>query len=316
MGKVLVTRWKGSVRGNFPVLGAIRIDMKGTDNNNNASVTGKLELEGSKSEWKGVGNPEIGNDYGGTTSYAVTFTKTDKGLLLVKDKYNIKKISSTYTYGANVNFEDINKYCKNLSILYLANSEQEGDLSEIADLNVLETISLNCSKVTGNINVLSCLPNLKSLNIGDSKSIECDLQDLSSCYNLEELKIERSNTTGNLSSLATCLKLKSIASTGSGIKGSISSLANLESFIYFSNFTLPNTWSSDSLRPSRMEKIMGNIKFATSTDTDNFIKNMAECTVGNTKKWYFQNSHRTPASDAAVQKLQQQGYTLEQLIKD
>ena len=32
--------------------------------------------------------------------------------------------------------------------------------------------------------------------------------------------------------------------------------------------------------------------------------------------WYFQNSHRTSASDAAVSTLQSAGYTLSQLITD
>ena len=63
---------------------------------------------------------------------------------------------------------------------------------------------------------------------------------------------------------------------------------------------------------------MGNIKFASASDTDNFIINMASCTdEGITDKaWYFQNSHRTSASDAAVSTLQNAGYTLAQLITD
>lgn len=314
MSKTLVTKLNGYNAGNdYPVLGAIRIEMKGTDNLNGESISGVLDLKGSEFEWLGEGS--LSNYYEGDTNH-VAFSKTDKGLLLVKDKYNLESIVTNYTYAANVNFEDINKYCKNLRSLYISNTAQEGDLSEIADLNDLSKLSIGRSKVTGNISVLSCLPNLTNLNITGCKSVTLDLSSLSSSYNLSILDVRESNTTGNLSSLATCTKLKSLLTNGSGVKGSISSLANLESFIHFNDYSLPNTWSSSSLRPSNMQKIMGNIKFATSTEADNFIINMAECAVGDIKTWYFQNSHRTSASDAAVQKLQQQGYTLAQLITD
>lgn len=318
MGKCLITKLNGSVGNtNLPVLGKIRVMFTGTDNKNGASITGHLTLKGSTSTWKGDGTCNIDTPIG-DSYYNVDPDKNAKGILLIDSKKDISSISSTWCYGTNVYFADINKYCTRLTNLDLSNTEQEGDLSEIADLSSLEHLSVMSSKVTGSFVNATYLQNLKSLNIHKNNKIVCNLSDLSSCFALEDLDIRESSTTGDLSALSTCIKLKSLATEGSGITGSISSLANIKSFTNYDSYSKPNTWSSSSLRPSSHPKIIGNIKFASASDTDNFLINMASCTdEGITHKyWYFQNSHRTSASDAAVSTLQNAGYTLAQLITD
>lgn len=318
MGKCLITKLNGSV-GNtdLPVLGKIRVMFTGTDNKNGASISGHFTLAGSTATWKGDGTCKIGTPIG-DSGYNVDPAKNAKGILLIDSKKDIIEINSTYCYGTNVYFADINKYCTRLKGLYVANTEQEGDLSEIADLSSLENIDLGSSKVAGSFANATYLQNLKTLYISKNNKIVCSLSDLSSCFALEDLDIRESSTTGNLSALSTCIKLKSLKTEGSGITGSISSLANIKSFTRYNSYSKPNTWSSSSLRPSSYPKITGNIKFASASDTDNFIINMARCTdEGITNKaWYFQNSHRTSASDAAVSTLQKAGYTLAQLITD
>lgn len=318
MGKCLVTKLNGSAGNkNLPVLGKIRVMFTGTDNKNGASITGHFTLKGSTSTWKGDGTCNIDTPIG-DSAYNVNPDKNAKGILLIDSKKDISYISSTYCYGINVYFADINKYCAGLTKLFLSNTEQEGDLSEIADLSSLNNLDLASSKVTGSFANATYLQNLKALNISKNNKIVCSLSDLSSCYALETLNIGYSSVTGDLSALSACVKLKSLTTEGSGITGSISSLANIKSFIYYNSFSKPNTWSSTSLRPSSYPKITGNIKFTSASDTDNFIINMASCTdEGITNKaWYFQNSHRTSASDAAVSTLQNAGYTLSQLITD
>ena len=102
------------------------------------------------------------------------------------------------------------------------------------------------------------------------------------------------------------------------LEGNLEDFANHANLIAFQNLALNNTWSSESLRPSNMPKIVITSKFKTATDTDNFLKNMAKCSgegvIG--KTFFFGNSHRTSASDAAVSTLQSAGYTLSQLITD
>lgn len=318
MGKCLVTKLNGSA-GNtdLPVLGKIRVMFTGTDNKNGASITGHLTLKGSTATWKGDGICNIGTPIG-DLGYNVEPDKNAKGILLIDSKKDIIYISSDYCYGTNVYFADINKYCARLKELYLSNTEQEGDLSEIADLSSLEKLSLSSSKVTGSFANAAYLQNLKRLNISKNNKIVCSLSDLSSCFALEDLEIRESSTTGDLSALSTCIKLKYLSTEGSGITGSISSLANIKSFTNYNSYSKPNTWSSSSLRPSSYPKIVGNIKFTSASDTDNFLINMASCTdEGITNKaWYFQQSHRTSASDAAVSTLQSAGYTLAQLVTD
>lgn len=318
MGKCLVTKLNGSV-GNtdLPVLGKIRVMFTGTDNKSGNSIAGNFTLKGSTSTWKGDGTCNINTPIG-DSAYNVKPDKNAKGILLIDSKKDISYISSTWCYGTNVYFADINKYCAGLKNLDLSNTEQEGDLSEIADLSSLEYLSLGSSKVTGSFTNAAYLQNLNGLNINKNNKIVCSLSDLSSCFALENLDIRESSVTGDLSALSTCIKLKSLATEGSGITGSISSLANIKSFISYNSYSKPNTWSSSSLRPSSYPKIIGNIKFASASDTDNFLINMASCTdEGITNKyWYFQQSHRTSASDAAVSTLQNAGYTLAQLITD
>lgn len=318
MGKCLVTKLNGSV-GNtdLPVLGKIRVMFTGTDNKSGNIIAGNFTLKGSTVTWKGDGTCNIGTPIG-DSAYNVKPDKNAKGILLIDSKKDISYISSTWCYGTNVYFADINKYCAALISLDLSNTEQEGDLSEIADLSSLEDLILSSSKVTGSFANASYLQNLKVLNIRKNNKIVCNLSDLSSCFALEDLDIRESSVTGDLSALSTCIKLKYLATEGSGITGSISSLANIKSFTHYDSYSKPNTWSSSSLRPSSHPKIIGNIKFESASDTDNFLINMASCTDEGITNiyWYFQNSHRTSASDAAVSTLQNAGYTLEQLITD
>lgn len=318
MGKCLVTKLSGSVGNtNLPVLGKIRVLFTGTNNNNGLTLSGNFTLQGSTSTWKGNGTCVIDSPVAGS-GYNVKPDKSAKGFLFIDSKKDIISINSTWCYGTNVYFADINKYCTGLTALRLGNTEQAGDLSEIADLSSLNYLTLASSKVTGSFANATYLQNLMSLNISKNNKIVCSLSDLSSCYSLETLNIENSSVTGDLSALASCIMLKSLATEGSGITGSISSLANIKSFITYNSYSKLNTWSSSSLRPSSYPKITGNIKFASASDTDNFLINMASCTdEGITNKaWYFQNSHRTSASDAAVSTLQNAGYTLAQLITD
>lgn len=318
MGKCLITKLKGSSGNtNLPVLGKIRVMFTGTDNKNGQAITGYFTLQGSTATWKGDGTCNIDTPIG-DLPYNVNPDKNAKGILLLDSKKDISYISSAWGYGTKVYFSDINKYCSSLTSLQLSNTEQDGDLSEIADVSSLENLNVSSSKVTGSFAKAAYLKNLKTLNISKNNKIVCSLSDLSSCYALETLNISYSSVTGDLSALSTCIKLKSLGTEGSGITGSISSLANIKSFINYNSYSKPNTWSSPSLRPSSYPKIMGNIKFASASDTDNFIINMASCTdEGITNKnWFFQNSHRTSASDAAVSTLQKAGYTLSQLITD
>lgn len=312
MGKCLITKMKGSVSGaDLPVLGKIRIKLLDKTNDNNSNNQGYINVKNSNMEWAGEEKPVLVE----TNSYTIYFKQPKSGIVYCSDKYNVTNIQTDWMYAADVKFEDLNEYCRNLVNLALNNSGQTGDLSEIADLR-LTYLSLSHSKVTGDI---TSLPNrylLTTLDISNNKTISVNTQDLSTCTGLTNLNMVNSMATGNIANLSTLTNLEILGVKDTSVSGDLSSLAGLSKLFYFTNWNLQNTWSSQDLRPSSSKIISGEFRFATATDTDNFLINMAECQAADRKQIYFQQSHRTSASDAAVSTLQGKGYTLSQLITD
>nr|DAW91365.1 MAG TPA: Internalin K rich repeat protein [Caudoviricetes sp.] len=312
MGKCLITKMKGSVSGaDLPVLGKIRIKLLGKTNDYHSNSQGYIQVKNSNIEWAGDENVvELGD--GVRTIY---FQQPKSGIVYCSDKKNVSEIITTWMYAADVKFEDLNKYCRNLTSAALSNSGQTGDLSEIADLR-LTGLSLSHSKVTGDI---TSLPNrylLNYLDISNNKTISVNTQDFSICTGLTDLNLTDSMATGDIANLSTLTNLETLSVKSTSVSGDLSSLAGLSKLYYFTNWNLQNTWSSQDLRPSSSKIISGEFRFATATDTDNFLINMAKCQASDRKQIYFQQSHRTSASDAAVSTLQGKGYTLSQLITD
>ena len=312
MGKCLITKMKGSVSGaDLPVLGKIRIKLLDKTNDNHSNSQGFINVKNSNIEWAGEEKP-ISPE---TNSYTIYFKQPKSGIVYCSDKYNVTSIQTEWMYAADVKFEDLNEYCGNLTSLSLNNSWQKGDLSEIAGLR-LTKLSLSHSKVTGDI---TSLPNrylLTSLDISNNKTISVNMKDLSICTGLTNLNVVDSMFTGNIANLSTLTNLEVLGAKKTSVSGDLSSLAGLSKLCYFTNWNLQNTWSSQDLRPSSSKIISGEFRFATATDTDNFLINMAKCQASDFKQMFFQQSHRTSASDAAVSALQGKGYTLSQLITD
>lgn len=312
MGKCLITKMKGSISGaDLPVIGKIRIKLSAKTNDNHSNSQGYINVKNSNLEW--AGEEQVVSE--SINSYKIYFNQPKSGVVYCSDKYNISFISTSWMYAADVKFEDLNKYCGNLTKLNLSNSGQTGDLSEIAGLK-LTNLSLSHSKVTGDI---TSLPNrylLTSLDISNNKTISVNTQDLSIFTGLTNLNLIDSMATGDIANLSTLTNLEELQLKDTSVSGDLSSLAGLSKLYYFTNWNLQNTWSSQDLRPSSSKIISGEFRFATATDTDNFLINMAKCQASERKQIYFQQSHRTSASDAAVSTLQGKGYTLSQLITD
>lgn len=312
MGKCFVTKMKGSTGGaDLPFLGKIRIKLLGKTNDNHSNNQGYIQVRNSNIEWAGEEKP-VSTE---TDSYTIYFKQPKSGIVYCSDKKNVSEIVTSWMYAADVKFEDLNEYCRNLTSLSLSNSGQTGDLSEIADLK-LTSLSLSHSKATGDI---TSLPNrylLTLLDISNNKTISVNTQGLSICTGLTSLIMNDSMATGDIANLSTLTNLEKLHLKNTSVSGDLSSLAGLSKLYHFTNWNLQNTWSSQDLRPSSSKIISGEFRFATATDTDNFLINMAKCQASDVKQIYFQQSHRTSASDAAVSTLQGKGYTLSQLITD
>lgn len=312
MGKCFITKMKGSVSGaDLPVLGKIRIKLLGKTNDNHSNSQGYINVKNSNMEW--AGEEKVVSEE--TGSYTIYFKQPKNGVVYCSDKSNISFISTSWMYAADVKFEDLNEYCRNLTSLSLSNSGQTGDLSEIAGLK-LTYLSLSHSKVTGDITSLPNRHLLTNLDISNNKTISVNTQDISICTGLTNLNLTDSMATGDIAILSTLTNLETLNVRNTSVSGDLSSLAGLSKLYNFTNWNLQNTWSSQDLRPSSSKIISGEFRFATATDTDNFLINMAKCQASDRKQIYFQQSHRTRASDAAVSALQGKGYTLSQLITD
>ena len=148
--------------------------------------------------------------------------------------------------------------------------------------------------------------------------------DISNLLELENI-IVPVNVSGTISDLRCYNTLKSFRRENNigGVDANASLWANKFTALYnVVDWTTSVTWNSPTLRNSEYCLICGQIKFATSSDTDNYLINMASCLDNGLypsnegKNYYLQNSHRTSASDAAVQKLTAAGFTLNDLIVD
>lgn len=312
MGKCLITKMNGSVSGaDLPVLGKIRIKLLDKTNDYHSNNKGYIQVKNSNIEWAGDENVVESSD----GAHNIYFKQPKSGIVYCSDKKNVSYINTIWMYAADVKFEDLNKCCINLTSLLLSNSGQTGDLSEIADLR-LTGLYLSHSKVTGDI---TSLPNrylLTTLDISNNKTISVNTQDFSICTGLTNLNLIDSMATGDIANLSVLTNLEILNVKSTSVSGNLSSLAGLSKLYYFTNWNLQNTWSSQNLRPSSSKIISGEFKFATATDTDNFLINMANCQASDRKQIYFQQSHRTSASNEAVSTLQEKGYTLSQLITD
>lgn len=306
MGKCLITKLNGSSNNNtLPIIGKLRIKFDGVENNNNSSKS-NLQISGTKNiVWKGEGTF---NSFPNEGMYYYGMSTANKGIMYL-DKYAVSLINTVYTVGANVLFDDLNKYCSNLKSLFVSNSAQEGNISDIQDI-ALSAFSCSYSKIQGDIEELKgSYSSLESFNISHSK-VTSSLSSLKNFYNIKTINISNSNTYGDLSNLQPLLSLERLFSNDSGITGDLSSLASMPKLNTFENWNISNTWASDSLRDASYLIIGGIYKFSTATDTDNFLKNMAKCAVGDNKTIRIMKSDKTSDANSAISTLQSKGYTL------
>ena len=124
MGKCVITKMKGSVSGaDLPVLGKIRIKLLDKTNDNHSNSQGYINVKNSNIEWAGEEKPVSLE----TNSYTIYFKQPKSGIVYCSDKYNVTSIMTDWMYAADVKFDDLNEYCRNLTSLSLNNSGQNGD---------------------------------------------------------------------------------------------------------------------------------------------------------------------------------------------
>lgn len=302
MGNCLVTKLKGTVQNSDLLrVGELRICVHKIDNpssetqriNMNFTEDVKLEIIG---DGYFTNNTLVSNLGKSLTVKANTeslvYVSNGDFEIAILNKYALNKINTrTNKKTAIKDIADL-KYSSSLNYLAINSVENVGYFSDIKSLTTLGYLSVSNANINGNLSDLESLTNLTYLIIGNTSN----------------------KITGNVRSLKAMIKLDTLAIQNSDVIGD---LATLPSTCRSAAFDYHDTnavfdWSS---RPasSKIIAIRGNPKL---NNIDKMLQDQANCVVGFTSaddasyKKIEVSGTRTSASDAALAKLQQKGYTV------
>lgn len=275
--------------------------------------------------------------------------KNDSTIPITIDSYN-HSISVTTTNAINDTL-----LVKNKAILTGIEFHWGNGRVELTDLSGTDITSIRLG-IGNNGDSVAMIPKsiLQNLTLFQVGAIGGDIKELNVCTDLTSLLcntnssfVVQSNIFGSLSSIPNLTKLTTF-NVPRGCSGFISQLNcgdTLESFnpekkantyadndasLWANKFKKLKTliswdsrivWNSTSLRNSAYPVINAQIGFASATDCDNFLINMATCLDNGlydlgSKGMYFQGgAKRTSASDAAVDKFVAAGWTINGVTK-
>ena len=218
--------------------------------------------------------------------------------IAILDKYSLTQIlfyyigeaSDTYANNIKFNIADL-KYSNALTNISMDGSQVSGNIGDLKSLTALTTLSLFNSQVSGNIGDLKSLTALTKLFLSNAQiPITGDIGVLSVMSKCEEMTLQYGRFTGDLATTPALCRFISFTHD----KGSVL------------------TWST---RPSTA-RIIAMEGEASLTNIDKMLQDQAQCQVGFSSSDYPQYKvisiagNRTSASDAAVETLQQKGYTV------
>ena len=236
--------------------------------------------------------------------------------IAILDKYSLvstSMIKERPDKNIKLNISDL-KYSTALKILNIPNTQVSGDIANLKNLTALTILSLYGTQVSGDIANLKNLTALITLALYGTQ-VSGDIVNLKNLTALTSLSLYNTQVplTGDIGQLSTLSNCTAMTLSFSKLTGD---LAILPSVCIFASFTNSKdsvfTWST---RPStaKIIAIDGNCKI---TNVDKMLQDQAQCQVGFTESspvWYKKIlcvGTRTSASDAAVQALQQKGYTV------
>jgi hypothetical protein len=259
----------------------------------------------------------------------------------VIDKYNITDLRNYDNITASGKEDFSNKfkdfdlsnliYCAELKKIIFANTSVSGDIASLGKLVNLNNLSVANTSVSGDIASLGKLVNLTNLSVTDT-SVSGDIAPLGKLVNLTNLSVANTSVSGDIASLGKLVNLTNLSVTNTSVSGDIASLGKLtklgSSLIISDNLitgdlgTLPDnikwvrcsknqnfTWTT-TIRTKILA--MENVK---CDQIDNLLNDLAgkEADFGGAQAWFKSIvliGSRTSASDAAVQTLQNKGYTV------
>ena len=257
----------------------------------------------------------------------VTNKTMDIGSLAYSTLLDEISLSNTNVYGDIAALKKLSK----VILVELSNTKVYGDIANVKECNLIRSLRLSNTQVSGNISVLRNLTELNTFTIANTQ-VSGDIAVMSGLTKLTSYDVTNTSIWGDISSIQNLSKLSSVNFMYTGVTGSVSSLKNLtllkDCYLYAGSFSgdlalLPAscsyisfrydkgsnlTWSSRSFS-SVILSIDGTAKL---DNVDKMLQDQANCQVPNSmvQKVISVVGTRTSASDAAVQTLQQKGYTV------
>lgn len=256
----------------------------------------------------------------------------NKELNLEELKYSTR-IVKLVMYDSKI-YGDISslKNLTNLSYISMGSTYISGDISSLKNLTNLNHLDIGFTNICGNISALSNMINLTYLGL-DSTAISGDVSSLERLVKIQFLMLNNitlsgdvsalggmtscfflyvSGVSGNISSLSRLTKVSTISLTKSTISGDLAGIPSSCIYVDFAGSNTTLTWSS---RPSSANTF-GVTGDPNIDNVDNMLKDLANCVSQITSsspiyhKTISATGTRTSVSDAAVQTLQQKGYTV------
>ena len=297
MGNCLVTKLNGAIEDTSMLrIGEMRVHFSKVDNPTKATQElvvvgtkeGVLEIIGNGHFTDETLTQNLGKTAKVRTWQESVYVSEEVREVAILDKYSIKTLLSSYPSqsGYNKSFDLSSlKYSRNFSSFDFGQSGVYGDISNLKDCPLTSLYLMNTN-------------------------IEGDISSLAK-MNLSGLQI--SNIKGNISALYNMSNFDNAIFHKCELQGDLALLPNnMVSFLVDADKGSAFTWSN---RPSDAKILsigyMTNIPAPYLSNVDKMLQDQANCQVGSaSSKTIAVRGTRTSASDAAVQTLQQKGYTV------
>ena len=244
MNKCFITKLPSSVdNDNLPVLGQLRINwLKQSDLTDNGARAIGLATNDSitvKVSGAHLTDSTLASNFGNTKTITAAdnevwlYVSNDAdAVLTIDNKYsltelNFVKSEGNYNLKRSVYFDlaDI-KYCSNIKVLRLSNTQVNGDISDISNITNLYNLALNNTSISGDISIVSNFTKLESLRIGGTK-ISGDISAISKLTNLVFLALGSSKISGDISAVRNLTRLSILDLQKTQVSGDISAVSKL-----------------------------------------------------------------------------------------
>lgn len=296
MNKCLVTKLNGVVNDpSLLKLGEIKFKTVETENFKNSNSINIAVSSDAKMRI-------IGNGYFTDVNYE---RNLGKEISLTPGRTN-----DIYFYNGNYDICISNKYA--ISFIQLNGSNNSFNIEGLNYTKDIKSISL--SNCVGDLSNFSGLSKVNKIFIGKKSKISGDIANLANNTELKNLSICDADVYGDLSSLRYLNKLETIEFESTKVEGDISLLAPSVKFAKLSSsYDQVYLWNNTRASNSKIIAIYGNPRIA---NVDSMLNNQAQCQVGFTSsdipayKYIQVVGKRTSASDTAVSRLQELGYTV------